>query len=158
MRQEPKHRIASLALKAWRIREALVVLVIWIALAVYPFGFIYNIKPIYFWLAIGSLLILSYILIFIIPKIKWWRWRYEIFESEIYLQHGIFIVTRTLVPMARVQHVDTKQGPILKKFGLATVQISTAATQHEIPALIEDDASDLRDSIAELARVGDDNV
>lgn len=158
MRKAPKHRIANNALKAWRIREAFIVMIIWIGLTVYPLRYVYLRNEMYFWLAIGLTIVISYVLIFVIPKIKWLRWRYEIFESEVYLQHGIFIVTRTLVPMMRVQHVDTKQGPILKKFGLATVQISTAATTHEIPALLEDDASRLRDSIAELARVVDEDV
>src|SRR5699024_360874 len=76
----------------------------------------------------------------------------------IYIQHGILVVSRILVPMIRVQHVDTKQGPILRKFNLASVTISTAATTHEIPALIEADASALRDRISTLARVDEDDV
>ena len=64
------------------------------------------------------------------------RWRYEVRESEIELQHGIFIVKRTLIPMVRVQHVDTSQGPILRKYDLAEITISTAATNHTIPALV----------------------
>lgn len=94
----------------------------------------------------------------IIPKLRWKRWRYQIYDQEIYIQHGILIVTRTVVPMIRVQHVDTQQGPILKKYGLSTLQISTAATTHEIPALLEEEAADLRDQISELARVEQDDV
>ena len=37
--------------------------------------------------------------------------------------------------MIRVQHVDTVQGPILRKYQLASVIVNTAATAHEIPAL-----------------------
>ncbi|WP_425440947.1 PH domain-containing protein [Sediminibacillus albus] len=100
----------------------------------------------------------TYLSVFLIPAIKWRRWRYEVFEQEIDVQHGIFIVQRTLVPMIRVQHVDTKQGPILKHFKLATVTVSTAATTHEIPALLEEEASELRDRISRLARVDEDDV
>ena len=42
--------------------------------------------------------------------------------------------------MVRVQHVDTEQGPILKKYDLATITISSAATTHTIPALITAEA------------------
>ncbi len=60
--------------------------------------------------------------------------------------------------MIRVQHVETKQGPILKYFNLASVSISTAATTHEIPALSNEIASDLRDKISTLAKVDEDDV
>src|SRR5699024_12755787 len=100
----------------------------------------------------------TYLLVFFVPKRVWRRWRYDLFEKAIYIQHGILIMSRTLVPMIRVQHVDTQQGPILKRFQLASVTISTAATTHEIPALSDEDASDLRDRISALARVDEDDV
>lgn len=65
---------------------------------------------------------------------------------------------RTLVPMVRVQHVDTVQGPILKRYRLSTITISTAATVHEIPALDVEEAEELRHSISRLARVAEDDV
>src|SRR5699024_11344296 len=91
--------------------------------------------------AIGIVFI--FLFVYIVPKLRYQRWRYEIFEQEVYIQHGILIRTRTIIPMIRVQHVETEQGPILKKFRLATVMISTAATTHQIPALSDEDASDL---------------
>ncbi len=60
--------------------------------------------------------------------------------------------------MIRVQHVDTEQGPVLKKFGLATVSVSTAATTHNIPALALEEALELRDRIGILARVEEEDV
>ena len=90
--------------------------------------------------------------------IRWRRWRYEVREQEIELQHGVLFITRTLVPMVRVQHVDTQQGPLLRKYQLATVTISTAATVHEIPALPIEEAEELRVYISQLARVADEDV
>lgn len=95
---------------------------------------------------------------FVFPKIRWRRWRYEVLNEEIFIQHGVLIVTQTLIPMVHVQHVDTKQGPILSKYKLATLTITTAATTHEIPALRESEAAELRDLISELARVEQDDV
>lgn len=60
--------------------------------------------------------------------------------------------------MVRVQHVDTKQGPLMSKFVLASVTISTAAGSHEIPALKEEIADELRDHISILARVVEEDV
>ncbi|WP_317907012.1 PH domain-containing protein, partial [Bacillus subtilis] len=48
--------------------------------------------------------------------------------------------------------------PILRKYNLASVQISTAATTHSIPALDVEEADQLRDSISRLARVTEDDV
>lgn len=104
------------------------------------------------------LLVIGYLIVILFPKVRWMRWRYEVRESEIELQHGLFIVKRTLIPMVRVQHVDTSQGPILRKYGLAEISISTAATVHTIPALIMDEADDLRGRISVLARVAEDDV
>ncbi len=79
-------------------------------------------------------------------------------EEEIELQHGMFILTRTLIPMNRVQHVDTIQGPVLRKYGLATVVVHTAATAHQITALEEEEAEKLRLYITKLAKAADEDV
>ncbi|HLR52217.1 MAG TPA: PH domain-containing protein [Candidatus Avamphibacillus sp.] len=159
MRLPPRNRIALDAIKAWKITAAINVIILWLLTIA---GFIFsNIFQFSYWFAGIALLISAlstYLFIFLFPKIRWRRWRYEVFEQEVYIQHGVLIVSQTLVPMVRVQHVDTKQGPILKKFNLASVTISTAATTHEIPALLEEDASDLRDRISALARVEDADV
>ncbi|MFD1362003.1 PH domain-containing protein [Lentibacillus salinarum] len=159
MRQPPVNRIARDAVKAWKITAAIAEGVLWvITIALFVLAFIFEFT---YWYGAGAALISgvsTFFTVFLLPKLRWRRWRYEVFDQEIYIQHGILIVSRTLVPMIRVQHVDTKQGPILKKYDLASVEISTAATTHEIPALLEEDASELRDRISALARVDEDDV
>lgn len=159
MKEEPKSHIASEALKAWRIAALITNGVFWIL--VITLGVLTIVFGFSKWYFIGLsffFLFTTILFVWVVPAIRYKRWRYEIFDQEIYIQHGIVIVTRTLVPMTRVQHVDTTQGPILKKFGLATVTISTAATIHEIPALLEQDAGELRDQLSQLARVAVDDV
>lgn len=159
MRQPPIHMIADDAIKAWKITASLYVSLLWLGTIVSVFlSFKFDFSFWYVGLALLISSISTYVFICLLPHIRWQRWRYEIFDQEIYIQYGILIVSRTLVPMIRVQHVDTKQGPILKKFKLASVTISTAATTHEIPALLEEDASALRDQISALARVGEEDV
>lgn len=104
------------------------------------------------------LVIFAGLCIFFIPEIRWRRWSYDVDRHEIDLQSGIFIVTRTLVPIKRVQHVDTRQGPILRSYGLADVTISTAATTHRIPALDESTAEKVRDRISKFARLAKEDV
>ena len=92
----------------------------------------------------------------VVPELRWARWRYEVRDEEIDLRHGTVRITRTLVPMLRVQHVDTTQGPLDQALGLATVVVHTAAGTTTIPALTEGDAGRLRDRIAALARTADE--
>lgn len=92
----------------------------------------------------------------LVPEIRYRRWRWEVTTDEVRLQHGLIVVERTVIPMLRVQHVDTSQGPIMGAFDLSEVRVWTAAGSHSIPALAEQDAAHLRDRIAVLARVTDD--
>lgn len=159
MRPIPSQTISGSALKIWRITggiETLFYLAIPIA---YYFIKDFFDAPIWVtWLLLAIVFIISVIKIIVIPTIRWKRWRYEVYESEVDLQFGIFIVRRVLIPMVRVQHVDTRQGPLLRKYKLATVTITTAATVHQIPALSEERAAMLRDHISQLATEADDDV
>ena len=83
-------------------------------------------------------------------------WRYEIRADEVDLLHGLITRRRQLVPMARIQHVDTRQGPLERRYRLATVLFFTAAGGMEIPALSVEHAAEVRNQIAALAKVHDD--
>lgn len=159
MRQEPANYIAKKAINVWRITASIYIFFLWLFIIVgIVLSIAFSLSYIYVFLALVVGIVCTIVFVFMIPKVRYRRWRYEIFEQEIYIQHGILIVTRTIIPMIRVQHVDTKQGPILKRYDLATVSISTAATVHEIPALNETEASYIRDRISILARVDEDDV
>jgi uncharacterized protein len=91
-----------------------------------------------------------------IPLRQWRTWRYEVRDEEIDLLRGAVVVRRTLIPMTRVQHVDTRRTPLSDLLGLRSVTVHTAAGSHSIPALRPDDAAAIRDRIAQLARAPDD--
>jgi len=94
----------------------------------------------------------------VVPQLRWRQWRYEVRASEIDLRRGAFTVRRTLVPMSRVQHVDTRRTVLSQFFGLASVVFHTAAGDNEIPALTEAEAAAIRDQIADLTAVSEDPV
>ncbi|MGO4886957.1 PH domain-containing protein [Anaerobacillus sp. MEB173] len=157
MRPIPAQKISIKALKVWRFTAFLESLLF----TCIPIGywlFVYFFQwPIWiFYVLLFLFLIVAFLNIFVIPTLRWKKWRYEVFETEIELQYGVFIVRRVLIPMVRVQHVDTQQGPLLRRYKLASVTISTAATTHQIPALSEDVADQLRNLIASLATVADE--
>jgi uncharacterized protein len=90
------------------------------------------------------------------PLLRWRTWRYEVRDEEIDLLRGAVVVRRTLIPMTRVQHVDTQRTPLSDLFGLRSVTVHTAAGSHSIPALRPADAAAIRDRIALLARQPDE--
>jgi membrane protein YdbS with pleckstrin-like domain len=90
------------------------------------------------------------------PLLRWSRWRYELRDEEIDLLRGAWVVRRTLIPMVRVQHVDTRRTWLADQLGVQAVVVHTAAGSHEIPALAPGEAASIRDRIALLARQPDE--
>ncbi|MFC0470224.1 PH domain-containing protein [Halalkalibacter kiskunsagensis] len=157
MRLEPSQFLSEKALPVWRLRAFLESL--FVALVPIAYGIIiyfFSVPLWILWILLSGYIIYVVLTVVIIPPLRWKRWRYDVLADEIDLQRGFFIRKRTLIPMSRVQHVDTEQGPLLRKYKLAAVSISTAATVHQIPSLTIEIADELRDRIAELAAVVED--
>ena len=108
------------------------------------------------WLAWGLAVVVVLVGGLVLPMLRWRTWRYEVRDQEIDLRRGAVVVTRTLIPMTRVQHVDTRRTPLSDLFDLRAVTVHTAADSHEIPALRPGDAVSIRDRIAVLARQPDE--
>ncbi|MBO2537074.1 PH domain-containing protein [Rummeliibacillus suwonensis] len=159
MISQPKYHISKKGLNVWRIHAVFEFLILLLfAAAVSVLTFFFDWPEWIYAICLGVLIADVFFGIYLFPKIRWNHWRYEVREQEIEIQQGLFIIKRTLVPMVRVQHVDTSQGPILKHYCLASMSISTAATIHTIPAITEQEADQLRVRISELARVAEDDV
>jgi membrane protein YdbS with pleckstrin-like domain len=122
---------------------------------------VFGIREIHLWLLLVTIVLslVAWILVaFVLPPIRWKRWRYSINQNEIDLLRGVIVSKETLIPLSRVQHVDTRQGPLLRYFNLSSVTISTAATTHEIPGLDEVLADRVRKEISTYARLADEDV
>jgi membrane protein YdbS with pleckstrin-like domain len=158
LKTEPADRLDPRAKLLWRLTGALQAVPILIAGAFGSYKFFWRAEAL-FSLAVLPLLgalVLAVLLVFVLPPLLWRRWRYEIRPLEIDLQRGLVRMTRTLVPMARVQHVDTRRGPLQRRLGLSTVVFYTAAGPNEIPQLASETADEVRDRIAELTREADE--
>lgn len=154
-----QNQISKKALKVWRIIGAVECSITWfITIAVISLTVLFNWT---YWI-VGILAVIAlvqpYFWIYLFPTVKWKRWRYEVRETEIEIERGLFVIRRTLIPMIRVQHVETSQGPFLRKYQLASVEVSTAATVHTIPALDIQEADELRQFISKMASVEDEDV
>jgi membrane protein YdbS with pleckstrin-like domain len=159
MRPDPHHKIHPNAIPAWRLSDGASSLT-WYVLPIFTFILWYS-DNLALWptfVAGGLSVINTIFMMTIVPVIRWKRWRYEINDHEIYLKYGIIVVRKVLIPASRIQNVDTAQGPIYRHFGLSSVTITTAATTHEIPALDDETADAVRNTISALAREADKDV
>ena len=157
---EPTHRLAPEARSIWRLTGAL-----WwsglIVAAIAVSGPLseWDGRPGFVMPLLWALVLLAGVVgIGLEPEIRWRRWRYEIRPEEIDIRRGVWSIRRTLVPMVRVQHVDTESGLLQQNFDLATVSFHTAAGQIDIPQLRRGDAEKVRDRIAELSRAAGGDV
>ena len=158
MKTEPKQRLNPRAKLLWRVTGTLQAVPVLLG-GVFGSYVLYasaEVAPYLAVLPVLGALALAVLLVVVLPTLLWWRWRYEIRPLEVDLQRGLVRVTRTLVPMARVQHVDTRRGPLQRRLGLATVVFYTAAGPNEIPQLAQKTAAEVRDRIAELTQTADE--
>jgi uncharacterized protein len=158
LKDEPSERLDPRAKVVWRISAALNMLPL---LAVGGFGSFVMLRWADVSVPLGILpalavLALAAFAVFVAPGLRWRRWRYEIRSDEVDLQRGVWWVSRTLVPLARIQHVDTRQGPLQRRYGLSTVVFHTAAGANQIPELSTPVAARARDRIADLTREQDE--
>ncbi len=82
------------------------------------------------------------------------RFRFELREDALYLERGVLVEVSTVVPYVRVQHVDTRRGPLERATGLASTVVYTAGSRGadvSVPGLSPARADDLRDRLRELA-------
>lgn len=88
-------------------------------------------SPFYFFPALlVAILICSFLwLLFIWAPRTTKRMRYLLREQDINLQRGFLFWKMVSVSINRIQHLEVRQGPIERRFGLATLVIYTAGTQ-----------------------------
>lgn len=79
-------------------------------------------------------------------------WGYDLGADGLTIRHGVMFRELVVVPYARIQYVDVQAGPLVRKFGLAGVQLHTASasTDAAIPGLPAEEAAELRDQLARL--------
>jgi len=70
-----------------------------------------------------------------ILALRWpvWSFRrtsYRLDATGIRIRRGVIWRSEVTVPRSRVQHTDVSRGPIERSFGLATLVVHTAGTEH----------------------------
>ena len=111
-----------------------------------------------FWIAGAVILVYGiFHLAFWVPR-AYRAWEFEIRDADVRLRHGVLWQRTSVVPHARIQHVDTRHGPLTRAFGLSSVVLYTAGhtgAAIEIPGLPAVEAEALRERLGALSGADD---
>jgi membrane protein YdbS with pleckstrin-like domain len=108
------------------------------------------------WLAVGGVCLVSAVALWMaiwLPKLAYDRFGFAIRENDFYVERGVLLKRRTAIPLSRIQHVDTHQGPLEQLMKLSQLHVFTASGMSAdgcLPGLSKEMADALRDELAML--------
>lgn len=164
MSRRPECKLDSRIKSVWRISDAIVLTIIFACIALIGvLCWIFDSSSHYWSIPYCLICLIVYVVmllcdLFLLTPVRYARWRYQLFPDFLEIESGIIWRKHVTVPFIRVQNTDTRQGPVLRAFDLASVMISTAGTSLEIPGLRTAEADKVRDRAAELARIAREDV
>lgn len=150
-RPAPTQTLPGVVRTMWRAEAAIAALA-GVAVALAIAGSIDALMP---WLPLAAAgAALAWILV--VPRLRHERWRWELDEEELDIVKGVWSVTRTIVPLTRIQHVSVQRTGWTGLFGVVRLNVHTAADTTTIPGLEPDRADDVRDRILARLQTPDD--
>ena len=93
------------------------------------------------------LVLLQIVSIFVLPAIEYRQWEYAITDDRVVIKHGIFFIAKTVIPIIRIQNVNTNQGPIQRIFKLYSVELALASGTFDIVGLSKETAEDISEKL-----------
>ena len=104
---------------------------------------------------IVPVLVLYAFMAFVVPARKYRHWGYDMGTDRLRIVRGYMFYRDTVVPFGRIQHIDVDQGPIDRRYGLATLTVHTAGNHNStvaLPGLLHADALAMREAIRAAIR------
>lgn len=100
-------------------------------------------------------LLLYVFMAFVVPARKYRHWGYNMGADRLRIVRGYMFYRDTVVPFGRIQHIDVDQGPIDRRYDLATLTVHTAGNHNStvaLPGLTHADALEMREQIRAAIR------
>ncbi|HSI27626.1 MAG TPA: PH domain-containing protein [Aeromicrobium sp.] len=153
--REPAHQVSERAPAYWRT-SALVGSAFWL-LVITTLAVTGLVAPTGWWtwlliLAAVVVALAALLGIAFIPSLRFRIHRWEVTDIAVHVRHGWLTVVDEIVPLSRVQTVDSTQGPLMRRFGLRTVKVSTASAAGSVLISCLDDAV-AREVVAQLVTI-----
>ncbi|MFE4965395.1 PH domain-containing protein [Streptomyces sp. NPDC056660] len=134
------------------LRMRRLLLVVWLGLLTVAVGLLTGLLAGPAWAAFALLPLAATVWGWVLLGRNWRSWRYAERADDLLISRGVLWREETVVPYGRMQLVEVTSGPVERYFGLASVQLHTAAaaTDAAIPGLDPAEAERLRDRLTEL--------
>jgi uncharacterized protein len=141
--REPSHRVSQRAPAYWRVSAGFRAAFMWLgAIALLltailaPGGWWTGLL----WLGVVVLAVAPVPGLTLAPRIRYDVHRWEVTDIAVHVRYGWLSRTDEIVPLSRVQTVDSTQGPLMRAFGLSTVTVQTASSAGTVAISCLDEA------------------
>lgn len=137
-------------------RVGLITSLVLIAIALFglPIAFLIS-RPDIIWFSLIGGAVLAFVAFLswfmqVWPAIDYRHVSYRVDAAGLEIQRGVYFRHAINVPRSRIQHTDVSQGPVERQYGLGTLAIHTAGTEHarvELSGLPHETALAIRDHL-----------
>ncbi|MBE7323888.1 PH domain-containing protein [Nocardioides sp. Y6] len=146
----PAHRVSPRAINYWRTKAAIgAVITLGIALPIY---FLVPSRPWWATALLALVILFDVVELFVVPKLRFKIHRWEVNDIAIHTRVGWLGRESRIAPLSRVQTVDSNQGPLMRRFRLASVTVTTASAAGPI-TITGLDADDARELVVQLTEI-----
>lgn len=152
--REPAHRVSDKAPSYWRLTAVLNAAVVWVAAVVAVVVALFLTDG---WRALVIAVAAAAVLatlpwVTVAPGIRHRVHRWDVTDIAVHVRHGWLTRVDEIVPLSRVQTVDSTQGPLMRLFGLRTVTVQTASAAGTVAIACLDDPV-AQDLVARLVAI-----
>jgi membrane protein YdbS with pleckstrin-like domain len=148
--REPAHQVSPRAVPFWTVSALLGDAVLVVAAAVAYF----LIPGVPGWVGLVVLLVAVAAVahVVLMPRIRYRVHRWEVTDSAVHTREGWIGRESRIAPISRVQTVDSRQGALMRLFGLASITVTTASAAGPITVSCLDDET-AREVVARLTAI-----
>ncbi|MBS2936849.1 PH domain-containing protein [Nocardioides sp. J2M5] len=126
----PAHQVSPRAVAYWRV-SALLGDVVLVAAATAAWLLVPRV-PGWVGLLVALLAVGSVVHVVAMPRIRFRVHRWEVNDLAVHTREGWVGRTSRIAPISRVQTVDSRQGALMRLFGLASITVTTASASGPI--------------------------
>ena len=109
--------------------------------------------------SLGIVCLLLLAVVFLLPRLKYDRYKYGFDERRIIVERGVIFRHRVVIPICQIQDLHRVEGPIMLILGLGGVEISTAGSNFTLCFLAKEDADAMIDALLEnLERITEEKA
>ncbi len=148
--REPAHQVSPRAVPFWTVSalvsDSVLVLGALLAWLLVPGA------PLWVGLVVVFVAVLAIAHVVLMPRIRFRVHRWEVTDSAVHTRAGWIGRETRIAPISRVQTVDSRQGALMRLFGLASITVTTASAAGPITVDCLD-ATTARQVVAQLTAI-----